>query len=211
MKKNGVLLSMAALLVLLLTDVATAHVPYFEHQDFSETKPFVVKKSVAQSIAVYSWLNFDREDVDVYTFSIAEPTRLYVETLVPVCVRYEDLLPSFAIVGPGLPAPEHADVPFDIPKGYGMIIVPNLDPGEDRESFHEPFGNKDYYQGPTFDEMIDTPGTYSIYVWDPHSVGGDYVAVIGYDEIWEPNDIARGLFYTPLIRNGKELHSEECK
>jgi hypothetical protein len=39
-------------------------------------------------------------------------------------------------------------------------------------------------------------------------MGGDYVAVIGYKEIWYPSDILRALILTPYIRADKELHVE---
>lgn len=39
-------------------------------------------------------------------------------------------------------------------------------------------------------------------------MGGDYVGVLGWKEIWTPRDIARALFYTPRIRQDKELHTD---
>jgi len=188
---------------------AFAHVPYFEHVDFSEERPFRVRDSIEQSIAVYSWIRFDdltpATDVDVYQFEIEEPAEVYIESLVPVCSGYEDFLPWFALVGPGLPEPLEI-MPFDIPDGYGAIVVPNSEPGEPRDTFFEPFGGKYYYDGPVFQEVIVTPGTYFVVYWDPNELGGDYVAVLGNQEIWAPKDIVRALVYTPKIRHDLELH-----
>jgi hypothetical protein len=33
-----------------------AHVPYFEHNDFSAKHPFTVEYSIEQSLAIYAWL-----------------------------------------------------------------------------------------------------------------------------------------------------------
>jgi len=186
-----------------------AHVPYLEQRDFSEERPFTVKNTIEQSIAVYAWLENDRypysEDIDVYVFQINAPSRIYLELLVPVCNGYQEFVPWFGLVGPQLPEPQEP-LPFDLPPGYGVIVMQNVLPGEPRETFYEPFGGKSYYEGPVFDEIIDIPGTYYVYFWDPYQSGGDYVAVLGWQEIWRPRDIIRGLFFTPLIRRDRELH-----
>jgi len=61
---------------------AFAHVPYFEHFDFLEERPFIIRNSIEQSIAVYSWIEFNDHapatDVDVYEFKIDE--RVMVES-----------------------------------------------------------------------------------------------------------------------------------
>jgi hypothetical protein len=198
---NGIFLSIATL--------SFAHVPYFEHKDFSEAKPFLVPHTIEQSIAVYAWLETDdagySEDIDVYVFHIDEPARIYLELLVPVCEGYEEFVPWLALVGPELPEPQEP-LPFDLPSGYGAIVLQNDDPGEPRDTFYEPFGGKSYYEGPIFDEIMEIPGTYYVYFWDPFQNGGDYVSVIGWQEIWRPRDIIRGLILTPLIRRDRELH-----
>ncbi|MEW6378146.1 MAG: hypothetical protein AB1611_00915 [bacterium] len=192
---------------------AFSHVPYLEETDFSEEQPFRVAGSIEQSIAVYAWLEFENgfsDDVDVYTFNLPEPSRVFVQSLVPECSGYENFLPWFAVVGPGLPEPEYDSLPFALPQGQGAIVVKNLEPGQERTSFYEPFGGKSYYEGPKFDQMLKEPGTYSVYFWDPYQQGGDYVAVLGYEEIWRFQDIMRAVRYTPQIRQDKELHIE-CK
>ncbi len=211
MKRNILRVLTIVLFLVLGGSVVLAHVPYFEHKDFTEENPFMVRKSIEQSIAVYSFLAFDSGDVDVYQFTIENRARIFVETIVPVCEFYEDFLPSFAIVGPGLPLPDGFYIlPFDIPDEYGAIVISNFEDEGERPTFYEFFGNKNYYQGPTFDEFVEMPGTYYIYVWDPENIGGDYVLIIGDEEIWELNDIVRGFIYTPQIREGKELHTDEC-
>lgn len=195
---------------LLWSGLALGHVPYFERIDLRDARPFEVPKSVEQSIAVYAWLRSTR-DLDVYAFRLddAQPTRVFLEVLVPVCPGYENLLPWFAVVGPGLPPPVPGDsLPFEVPPGEGVVVLPNLEPGEPRSTFYEPFGDKSYYQGPRFDQFLSGPGAYQVIYWDPRGARGDYVAIIGAEEIWEADDIQRALRLTPIIRQGGELHTE---
>ncbi len=211
MKRKIVLFYILSSVCLFLVPGILAHVPYLEHRDFTVLQPFYVQKSITQSIAVYSWLQTNNihpfTDIDVYTFKIkGEPLRIFLEVIVPVCDGYyANFTPWFALVGPGLPAPNQT-LPFDLPQGYGVRVIQDGPPGSLREQFYEPFGGKSYYQGPRFDETINISGTYYVYYWDPYQKGGDYVAVLGYKEQFPPFDIIRALINTPLIRHGYELH-----
>jgi hypothetical protein len=190
-----------------------AHVPYFEHRDWTERRPFLVQGAVEQSIAVYSWLSWDETgqslDVDYYELDIDEVADVYIEAIVPACAGYEDFMPWFALIGPELPPPVF-DLPDEVqlPPGHGAIVVPGPWPGEPREIFYEPFGGKSYFQGQTATVTLDTPGTYRVIYWDPYEAGGDYVAVLGDQEIWRREDMMRALVYTPLIRKDRELHTD---
>lgn len=215
MRKNIVLLLCFLVLmvsfVVIFSGSAIAHVPYFEHRDFTEEKPFIVRKLVTQSKAFYSWLEYDGvnpcEDIDVYKIRVIRPLNMYIELIVPVVLNYtENFLPWYALVGPGLPDPNQT-LPFDIPDGYGAIVRENVGPDDPRLAFYEPFGGKWYYEGPKFEEKLEETGTYYVYCWDPYKMGGDYTIVIGKLEIWGPLDILRALIYTPLIRLGLELHN----
>jgi len=195
-----------AALFLLPAAGAFAHVPYLEYVDYSWERPMQVPEPVAKSRAFYSWFH-DGDDVDVYAFEIEPPARVYAQSLVPVCQGYEDLLPAFAIAGPGLPAPE-VELPVELPEGYGAWVVESPEPWTPRETFYEPFGDKWYFEGPLFDREVDTAGTWYFIYWSPTGKAGDYVAVAGPSEIWEIPDILRALVFTPMIRLGEELHIE---
>ena len=207
--KKPFMISAVLALAFLCSNNAIAHVPYFEHRDFTTENPFISPNGIEQSVAVYAWLTVDgvspSEDIDYYIFEVTDPMRVYLEVLVPVCTQYAAYAPWFALVGPGLPQPLHP-IPLTLPEGYGSLVFPNTVGENPRETFYEPFGNKYYYQGPIFDQIIDTPGTYFVIYWDPDKRGGDYVAVLGAEEIWRPQDILRAIYYTPLIRRGEELH-----
>ena len=118
MKKRYLIL--VFLIILLSGYHVSAHVPYLEHNDFSEQEPFIVRKTVIQSIAVYSWIDNKNEDpgadIDVYQFKVRIPNiRIYIELIGPVCDGYyENFVPWFALVGPGLSDPGQT-LPFNIP------------------------------------------------------------------------------------------------
>lgn len=211
MRKKVFLLCICLCCIFFVLPRGDAHVPYLERHDVTSEQPFQVRRSITQSIAVYSWLETDWEhpstDIDVYAFTINhEPLRVFLEVIVPECDGfYSNFTPWFALVGPGLPEPGQ-ELPFEIPAGYGAIVKEDVPPGTPRERFYEPFGGKWYLQGPRFDETINQSGTYCVYYWDPYQQGGDYVAVLGYKEQFPPLDFLRALINTPLIRRNLELH-----
>ena len=185
---------------------AGSHVPYLENSDFSESEPFILDPPLKKSRAIYAWLD-SGTDIDVYTFELVEQSHLRAFSLVPVCPTYKDFLPSFAVVGPGLALPEE-QLPFTVPEGYGAVIVKNTPPGRSRNTFFEPFTNKNYYRGPSYDQTISTPGTWYVYFWDPAGKGGDYVAVFGFTEGFSFRDIMRAFSNTPKIWFDQELHTD---
>jgi hypothetical protein len=209
MHKHIWMLLILATTVTLIAAQSWAHVPYFEDHDFSEKQPFRVEYSIEQSMAIYAWLEINNlgysEDIDVYVFQVDEPADIYVEVLVPVCRGYEDFLPWYALVGPGLPEMK-TSVPFDIQPDQGIVLRRNLRPGEPRDVFYEFFGGKSYYKGPIFEDTFAMLGTYYVYVWDPLQKGGDYVVVLGKKETWRFQDIVQAFRNTPLIRLDRELH-----
>jgi hypothetical protein len=183
---------------------ARAHVPYIETEDYSAEHPFVVTDSIENSKAIYAW--FERgTDVDVYAFEVSEPVTVYAQSLVIACPSLETLLPWFAVVGPGLPVPDEA-LPFELPAGYGAVVVKNKNPEERRDTFFEPFSAKTYFDGPEFRQEATIPGSWYVYYWDPYKIGGDYVAVLGLKESFSIPDILRSFINTMIIWFNLELH-----
>jgi len=182
-----------------------AHVPYIENEDYSAEHPFVVTDSIENSKAVYAWFETGT-DVDVYAFEVSEPVTVYANALVIACPSLETLLPWFAVAGPGLPVPDE-ELPFELPVGYGAVVVPNKNPGEQRDTFFEPFSAKTYFDGPEFSREVTTPGTWYVYYWDPYKIGGDYVAVLGLKESFSILDTVRSFINTVIIWFNLELHT----
>lgn len=184
---------------------AEAHVPYIERVDISAARPFTIQ-DVAQSKAFYAWLQ-TADDVDYLEFEVTDPVRVYTQAIVPVCPGYEQFLPWLAVIGPGLPPPTEAlPAGYTLPPGYGAIVVPNVAPGQPRDTFYEPFGGKFYYDAPLFDQVVSTPGQWAIIYYDLTGGVGDYVGVVGIEERFRGADILRSLINTPIIRNDGELH-----
>lgn len=181
---------------------AGAHVPYLERRDITPEQPFAVER-VEQSIAVYGWLQ-KTNDVDTYVFSVTgTPTRLFVELLVPVHVAYLNFLPSFAVIGPGLPAATEP-LPFEIPKGQGVLVFDHESAKRPLE--YEPFGGKWYFVGPELDDTVTATGTWQVVVWNRDGKRGDYTLAIGYEENFAGPDAVRALVNTKIIRENGELH-----
>ncbi|MDG6229587.1 MAG: hypothetical protein QCH96_06445 [Candidatus Thermoplasmatota archaeon] len=209
--RKATIIIMIVLIIVSGISVSKAHVPYIERCDFSVENPCIIWKMLEKSKAFYCWLEHHPDkvctDIDVFQFTIRKrPINIYIELIVPVVQEYyEDFVPWFALVGPNLPEPSY-QLPFDLPIGYGALVIENQQPGSPRDSFYEPFGGKSYYFGPILDMNISQPGTYYVYVWDPYESGGDYVLVLGKGEFFGPIDILRAIINTIIIRQNKELH-----
>jgi hypothetical protein len=178
--KKLLIVSTLLIMVVFLSATLTAHVSFFEETDYSQEKPFVVSDSIENAKAVFARLE-PASDVDVYTFTLTVPLRLHARAFVPRIAGLEQFLPSLAVAGPGLP-PTGEKLPFALPAGYGAVVVNNLNPGEKRPLFYEPFSGKDYYDAPAFDQTVSAPGTWYVFYWDPDNRGGDYVAILGFKE-----------------------------
>jgi len=188
---------------------ANAHEPYIEKDDYSVEAPFVVSDSIENSKAIYAWLD-NGTDIDVYTFEVKKPLRLYAKIIVQACEELQDHLPWLALAGPGLPIPEEA-LPFDLPEGYGAYVIKNIKPGEKRDTFYEVFSGKSYYDAPLFDREVTATGSWFAYCWDPQQKGGDYVAIFGFKEHFSLWHMWGSIVNTIRIRHNKELHVQCTK
>lgn len=193
----------ACALFLALAVPAVAHVPYFEETDLSADSPFVIT-DIEQSKAVYAYLE-TAEDQDTYLLLVREPVRIYVKIIIPYCKRYEGFRPSFALIGPGLPAPDEA-LPFDIPEGHGAIVKHDTPEGANRPSMYEFFSDQFYYEGPVLDIDVAQTGDYRVVYWQPDSSSGDYVAIVGRREDFSPEDWTRSFTNTAEIRKRTYIH-----
>jgi hypothetical protein len=71
----------------------------------------------------YTWMKFEAREGDKIKLSVG----------VPVIDRLKDLVPTAALIGPGLPI---QDLPFRIPEGYGSaFLIPKSPPSTFLEEF----------------------------------------------------------------------------
>ena len=193
----------ACALFLALAVPAVAHVPYFEETDLSGGSPFVIT-DITQSKAIYAYLE-SPDDRDPYLLLVREPVRIYVKVIVPYCKSYVDFRPSFALIGPGLPAPDAA-LPIDLPEGHGAIIRHDPPQGASRPSMFEFFSDQFYFEGPVLDINVERTGDYRVVYWNPEGDTGDYLAIIGRREDFSPDDWARSFTNTIEIRKRSYIH-----
>ena len=184
---------------------ATAHVPYFETSDLSAEAPFVVR-NIEQSKAIYAYLE-SKGDSDQYLLLVREPVRIYAKTIIPYCSKYTDFRPSFALIGPGLPAVSET-LPAEIPAGHGAIVVHDPPVGASRPSMYEFFSDQFYFEAPVLDMRVSEPGDYRIVYWDPSGEVGYYVAIIGRREEFSAEDMSRSMTNTIELRKRSYIHGD---
>ncbi len=195
----------AGAILLFVFAPAVAHVPYFEATDLSADKPFVVR-DIEQSKAVYAHLE-SPDDLDSYLLLVRKPVHVYVKVIIPYCKSYSDFRPSFALIGPGLPAPDSA-LPVDLPEGHGAIIRHDPPSGANRPSMFEFFSDQFYFEGPVLNLNVEQPGDYRVVYWNPQGETGDYVAIIGRREDFSPDDWVQSFTNTAEIRKRNYIHGE---
>lgn len=194
----------ALLIGCIVSHAGLAHVPYIEASDLTAGAPFVIT-DVEQSKAVYAWL--DRaDDVDFYLIRLPEPARIYARTIIPYCLEYAEFRPSFALIGPGLPA---ADGPLPVePEARDGAVVRHDEPGNEvsRPSMYEYFSDQFYFEGPTLNINDAPAGDYWLIVWSPNGEVGDYVAIVGRAERFSAADMELSMRNTRIVRARSNLH-----
>lgn len=190
----------AFLVFLFLASAAVAHVPMMEGPDTHSFKDALKIPRPETSYAVYS--NLDRPgDIDFYSFEVKKPMKAHVSLIVPYRPEYLDFYPVYAVVGPGLPAPQ-SKVPFDLEKGYGAVVFSGM-PSAERPVFYEAFSRVNYYEGiPKFDQELREPGIYYIVVWRPSGETGAYILGYGLAEKFTAKDWSNTFKLLGSIRSG---------
>jgi len=119
------------------------------------------------------------------TFEGAAGEVLRLETGVPVIEGPEDLRPTTAVVGPGLP---EDDVPFNLPDGAGVVVF-GTTAVEEPEFFDEPFtGTQSWRFGPWETSLPET-GTYYVVTYLPGLEAGKFWTAVGEAEEFGFQDI----------------------
>lgn len=184
-----------------LAMAAQAHVPFVEEVDFSQDNPYVVQ-DVENSKSIHAHIG-TVGDVDVYRIDLDKPARIFTKTDIPWCPQYENFGVTYALAGPGLPAPAIA-LPVALPPGYGAVVVRDTS-AQPRETWIEPFSGRQIWLGA--EQALDdaSPGTYQMIVWNERGQTGDYIAVIGEAEIFNAPEIRQTVETSPKLRDGADL------
>ncbi len=207
--------------------------------DFSFEAPFIID-NVTDSQVIFSYLT--ENDVDVFEFEVTPEDVMFGPVLVsasalppaPDCRRPKRNFPVTALMGPDASLPRNLPegLPFNVPKGMGLIVANNPPIGEKQRrpifeiDLIEPelqLGLKWYLPmgltqecltnnpsecdfSNTIAQPIFTPGFYTIIMWDPRGKKQDYTATIGTSE---ENRIVN-LEIEDLVRNNGLLH-KKCR
>jgi hypothetical protein len=199
----SLLLALAALLAFPLA--AEAHKPLWGPSSIASRDAALPISDPEISWAAYRELKQPGQ-VDYYTFNAAQGTKLYAQITIPRINGLENLNPTYALVGPGLPAPT-AKLPFKLKPAEGAVIVRYTGslPGQ---VFDEEFTQTQYWIHQEYSTTAPQAGTYYIAVWDETGQIGKYVLAIGEKEEfgledglkflvtwWEVKTYFGGMFY----------------
>ena len=185
----------------LISTAAIAHIPVIEETDSDDFSGAVVIPRIYASFAIYAALK-PAGDIDYYTFNAEEPYKVHAGILVPYRESYRDFYPNIALAGKDLPPPQEA-LPFELPEGHGAVVAHPVNQGENRERFHEPFSNTDYFRTlPYIDEQVQGSENYFLIVWHPEDRPGSYVLVFGKGEKWKYSDLKSLWKKMKIIKSG---------
>ena len=193
----------ATAVLLALPAICAAHVPYLEEQDYFAAAPLEIR-DVTNSKALNARLE-PAGDVDFFQIRLDTPTRLVVSSNIPFCPQYREFSVTFALIGPGLPAPD-VKLPVPLPKGMGAIVVRDVitDP-EKRTVYFEPRSGRLTWTGPDLARDNVPPGNYQVIFWNEQGRAGDYIGVIGETDIFGPADREQAKKINPRLEHGKNL------
>lgn len=176
--RTFMILLVAAMLLLLTPRHAEAHQPYFEDDDWTPATAYRVADPTV-STALYATLD-RRNDVDYVRFSGRAGQSILIGLTIPQIEGQETFTPTFALIGPGLPAarlPARIDTPLDT----GARIL-RAAPGEPT-SFFEPFSRTRYWERQEDRFVLPVDGEYWVAVWNEAGQVGRYTLVVGDREI----------------------------
>lgn len=164
---------------------ASAHVVVFvDHHEDQSLERALELPTIVPLWACNGFL-FKPGQVDYITFTAKAGDQFLGFTLNPNKNGAREFAPSFALIGPGLPAPT-GNVPFRIPSGSGAQIfnVPT-----DREIADEQLGFGALLESPQHRVTLPADGRYFVAIWDPQGKSGHYLISIGEseDETLVPN------------------------
>lgn len=195
--------ALATIAVAALPAVSAAHVPYLEEHDYTAEAPLEIE-NVTNSKALNSRIE-PAGDVDFFRIRLDKPTRLVISSNIPFCSPYREFSVTFALMGPGLPAPK-IKLPVPLPEGTGALVVRDFvtDPDK-RRVYFEAIGGGLSWPGPDLVKNDVPPGTYQVIVWNEQGRTGDYIAVIGETDIFGPAERAQSKRIYPKVEHGKSL------
>jgi hypothetical protein len=172
------IVGLTLILLALSVSPALAHQPFFEEEDITAEKPWLVAKPTV-STAIYATLD-SRTDVDYFAFDGKKGQTILLSIVIPQIAGQEIFAPTMALMGPGLGS---TSVPAKVvkPVDAGAYLLPALT--GPAKTFYEPFGRKSYWERQEERVTLPADGRYTVAVWSDDAQVGRYTFVIGDREI----------------------------
>jgi len=163
---------------LMATRCASAHVTIFvDHHDDQPLENALQLESIVPLWAINGFL-YKPGQVDYITFTAKKGDEFHAFTVNPNKNGAKEFTPSFALIGPGLPAPA-GTVPFIVPQGQGAQVFTTP---TNRDFSDEQFGYGALLATPEQVVVLPADGRYYAAVFDPQSKSGHYILSIGQSE-----------------------------
>ena len=193
---RAITLLFCALLLLFVVPVASAHRPAEAGEEAITQIP-----SATTSYAYYQAIEA-ADQVDIYAISGAKNLDFHAGINIPQIEGLEDYGVSMALLGPGLPALNNADLPnlnaYSTSNGVSLAaavasgdfggIIRSSSPSE---AFFEPFTQTNYWGRQSLDIALRQAGTHYLVIWQPDGALGKYVLDTGREEVFGPTDLFR--------------------
>lgn len=202
----------AMVAVLLLSQIASAHTPFFVDRDITRPETAWPVGDYSISWAFYARLS-PAYAPQYYVLDGQASTRLVASLETPAIAGLDNFRPSIAVIGPGLPAFETPQN-WNAPTGYGGMLVNDEDVSP-RPQFFESFSGTSYYRGPQLDLVLPADGRYYVVVFDRSGGSGKYTLAIGTREVFGGGDPAwrqklTEFFKEPGIDPASQAPSNHC-
>jgi hypothetical protein len=157
---------------------ASAHVTIFvDHHDDQPLEQALQLQGIVPLWAINGFL-YKPGQVDYITFTAKKGDEFHAFTVNPNKNGAKEFTPSFALIGPGLPAATGA-VPFIVPQGDGAQVFTTP---TDRGFSDEQFGYGALLETPEQVVVLPADGRYYAAVFDPQNKSGHYILSIGQSE-----------------------------
>ncbi len=176
-------LYLAIAILLLLANIAQAHVPLFPEGNENISSAMLISDP-GKSWAIYSTISPERPQY--YSFYMDKGKEILLTLLKTANPTEKGFEPNMALLGPGLNSTGTLPSHVNIPKGYGVITVKS---NSSDQAVYEPFGPSSYYQQSDLDIAAPESGMYYVAVYSNNnrsnvssSMIGHYSLAIGYRE-----------------------------
>ena len=184
--KPGAFLSIVLLVVILLSSLATAHVPLTAggNENISTAMHF---SDAGKSWAIYGILK--PEMAQYYSFDLEKDDRIYLALLKSTDPKDKDFQPNLVLLGPGLKTsgelPENVVLPAGL-KDFGSLTVYGK---RASNATYEPFGPSSYIEMAEINTSAPQSARYYAAVFSNNTAGraagnvaGHYSLAVGYRE-----------------------------